>query len=281
MPEPRRRVAAGMHRSRIRPPAQKPDDDEAEKPAPPALVTYPRTQMIVSALTAVTAFGAVVITALSLYATREHDEVSAQTQYTDRYVKAIEQLDQAGPEHLQGRLGGIYALERLARDSPRDQPTIIEVLAAFIRTTDPQPDASFDSHGPATCPLRGVVPDIQAALDVLGRRDVAHDSGTSINLSRTCLRNAKLTGANLRGADLSGANLSESNVDEADLSGAFLTDTGFRGAYLYKTNLRDAELGGADLTDANLVCADLRGVDPEDVGDLKASERTPDPRRCG
>ena len=49
---------------------------------------------------------------------------------TDRYTKAIEQL---GSDKLDVRIGGIYALERIARDSPRDHPTAMEVLAAFIR----------------------------------------------------------------------------------------------------------------------------------------------------
>ena len=31
------------------------------------------------------------------------------------------------------RIGGIYALERIARDSAKDHPTVMEVLTAFIR----------------------------------------------------------------------------------------------------------------------------------------------------
>ena len=49
---------------------------------------------------------------------------------TDRYTKAIEQL---GSDKLDVRIGGIYALERVARDSARDHPTVMEVLTAFIR----------------------------------------------------------------------------------------------------------------------------------------------------
>jgi len=155
-----------------------------------------------------TALGALIFTWLSLNTTQQQNNVDAQTQYTDRYIKAIEQLDKAGPEHLQGRLGGIYALERLARDSPRDQPTIVAVLSAFIRTTGPQPHGSFDADGPATCPKLDIASDIQAAVEVLGRRDTANDNKTRINLNRTCLRNARLRGARLDGVDLSGADLS-------------------------------------------------------------------------
>jgi hypothetical protein len=86
-----------------------------------------------SLITALTAVGALIFTALSLNATRDQVAVAEQGQYTDRYSRTIEQLGQQGEDQLQVRLGAIYALERLARDSPRDQSTIIEVLAAFIR----------------------------------------------------------------------------------------------------------------------------------------------------
>jgi hypothetical protein len=54
-------------------------------------------------------------------------QLTEQGQITDRYTKAIEQL---GDDALTIRLGGIYALERIARDSRRDHPTVVEVLSA-------------------------------------------------------------------------------------------------------------------------------------------------------
>jgi hypothetical protein len=62
-------------------------------------------------------------------------ELTEQGQVTDRYTKAIEQL---GSGTLDIRIGGIYALERIARDSARDHPTIMEVLTAFIREHSPR-----------------------------------------------------------------------------------------------------------------------------------------------
>jgi hypothetical protein len=59
--------------------------------------------------------------------------IAAQGQFTERYSRAIEQVGQQGPDRSQIRIGGTYALERVARDSPRDQSTIIEVLVTFIR----------------------------------------------------------------------------------------------------------------------------------------------------
>jgi hypothetical protein len=49
---------------------------------------------------------------------------------TDRLTHAIDQL---GNDKVDVRIGGIYALERLAKDSASDWPAIGEILAAFIR----------------------------------------------------------------------------------------------------------------------------------------------------
>jgi hypothetical protein len=180
-------------------------------------------------VTAVTAIGALVFTGLSLNATREQTALSEQGQITDRYGKAVEQIGRQDADNLQIRLGGIYALERLAQDSPRDQPTIIEVLSAFVRasTTPALPDPCPDD--PA---IRGPAADVQAALTALGRRNPNHDGNTRVDLRRACLAFAELVGAHLAGAelidtelvgaDLSGADLSDARLEFADLAVARL-----------------------------------------------------------
>src|SRR5262249_5912892 len=61
--------------------------------------------------------------------------LSRRGQLTDRYTKAIGQL--ASRERLTERLGGIYALEHLMRESARDHETVVDVLAAFVRESAP------------------------------------------------------------------------------------------------------------------------------------------------
>jgi hypothetical protein len=61
-------------------------------------------------------------------------QLGKQGQVAERYTKAIEQL---GSSTRDIRLGGIYGLERIAADSARDHPTVIEVLTAFIREHAP------------------------------------------------------------------------------------------------------------------------------------------------
>ncbi len=49
-------------------------------------------------------------------------------QITERFTRAIDQL---GNSSMDVRLGGIYALERIARDSRHDHPQVMEVLTAI------------------------------------------------------------------------------------------------------------------------------------------------------
>jgi hypothetical protein len=63
-------------------------------------------------------------------------ELTEQGQVTDQYTKAIEQLSS---DKLDVRIGGIYALERVARASVRDHPTVMLVLTAFIREHSREP----------------------------------------------------------------------------------------------------------------------------------------------
>ncbi|WP_410571086.1 pentapeptide repeat-containing protein [Amycolatopsis sp. cmx-4-61] len=204
---------------------------------------------VTSLTSALVAIGALAVTALSFNTTQ-------QGQYTDRYTKAIDELDKVGTEHLQARLGGIYSLERLAHDSARDQSTIIEVLSAFIRTATPTAVDPLDGT-PRTCPDRTVAPDVQAALTVLGRRDTTQDNDTRVDLRQTCIRHAELTNAHLSEANLNHADLAGAYLENADLAYANLTFAHFDNASIPHADLTYALLNYAYLTSANLDAAKL------------------------
>ncbi len=73
----------------------------------------------------------------------DHTEVDArERRITDLYIKAVEQV---GSDKAPVRLGGFYALERLAQDNPTQRQTIVNVLCAYLRMPyslpgDPPPD---------------------------------------------------------------------------------------------------------------------------------------------
>jgi uncharacterized protein YjbI with pentapeptide repeats len=201
-------------------------------------------------------------------------ELTEQGQVTDRYTKAVEQL--GSDNKLDVRIGGIYALERVAHDSPRDHPTVMEVLAAFVRehSREPWPLPADDEPG-IDPPERMTRPDVQAAATVIGRRETAHDRRpvnlgaatlvgadlTSANLTQANLTRADLTGADLTGADLTGADLTGAKLTRAKLVGAKLTGAKLTGAKLTRARLTGADLAGANLTHATVTRANLTRAD--------------------
>ena len=118
---------------------------------------------VIAGLAGLAALGSLVMAARTYRLTQ-------QGQITDRYTKAIEQLGSDKPEV---RLGGIYALERIAKDSAPDGATIAEVLTAFIRGRAPWPSARPDQPGGDTpideIPfLRYRAPDVQGCVQAAG-----------------------------------------------------------------------------------------------------------------
>jgi hypothetical protein len=69
--------------------------------------------------------------------TQRQLQLTEQGQITERFTRAIDQLgatDETG-EKLEIRLGGIYALERIDKESPKRayHATVMEVLTAYVR----------------------------------------------------------------------------------------------------------------------------------------------------
>jgi len=205
---------------------------------------------------------------LLVYLTWRRIEVAQEGQLTERFTRAIEQL---GSEKLEVRLGGIYALERIARDSPKDHWTIMEVLTAFVRERarwQDQPESSPASKPP---PPRT---DIQAILTVLGRRTRTFGKGEELSLD---LSNTDLRRASLAGAHLEGANLGDAHLEGADLRGARLERAHLESAHLEGANLWRAHLEGARLVRAHLERVDLRhaiGLTREQLAQAITDENT-------
>jgi hypothetical protein len=203
-------------------------------------------------------------------------QVSRQRQVTDRYTRAIEQLGSDSPEL---RVGAIYALERIARDSAVDRLTIAEVLATFVRLRSPLPAGTNERKRPpglaaklaaarsiaTLAPLRDRAPHIQAAITVLGRMPGA-DKGSRgwlarVDLIRSELAYSDLAGADLHYSDLSDAFLLGADLRRADLTGVWLVRAMLQDARLHQADLRTAVLWQARLAGAELRAADLTAAD--------------------
>jgi uncharacterized protein YjbI with pentapeptide repeats len=223
-------------------------------------------------------------------ARNRHDkqtEADRERRITDSFTKAVELL---GSDKLAARLGGIYALERIARESKRDHWPIMETLTAYVRNKAPSQGRAQDASRPnqadtsdeeasvyavaaAVTAAEGITEaeqgtvqdptvkpavDVQAVLTVLTRRAIGHEEKNQcLDLARTNLCGTRLSGTNLSRVDLSGADLREAKLNKANLSKANLDKTDLMGANLYEVNLHGANLSRTSLLYAKLHWANL------------------------
>lgn len=226
----------------------------------------------------------------------------------ERFMGAITQL---GHEKIETRTGAIYALERVAQDFSKEHWTIMEILTAFVRENAAKEQLKGEQQQPEYSSVvyssrrRGgsrptqqleqnfheevpkIRTDIQAALTVIGRRNLLEDpKDQKLDLRNIDIRGADLLGVNLqqadlRGSDLSGANLRAADLSEADLNGAKLVrsvlyeakllKTSLCGANLCWANFNRANLSGANLRSANLSGASLRAANLQGANLYKAN----------
>ncbi|MBE9126859.1 MULTISPECIES: pentapeptide repeat-containing protein [unclassified Coleofasciculus] len=186
-------------------------------------------------------------------------EAAQDKQITERFTKAIELISS---KEITTRIGGIYALERIANNSKDDHWAIMEVLTAFVReqTSLKAPLEEKKPEGKEP-PLKLRV-DIQAALTVIGRRDLKKDpDGQRLDLRNSNIRGANLIAFKLQRALLDGANLQEANLTDAHLEEAKLRKANLQKAELFKAKMHRANLIDAHLEEATLDLADLQEAD--------------------
>jgi hypothetical protein len=193
-------------------------------------------------------------------ANRRQAHLIEQGQITDRFTRAVDQL---GSSTMESRLGGVYALDRIMKDSAVDRSTVIAVLSAHIRERTnafaAKPRAAQPATGATVREQNKPAPDVQAALTVLVQRP-RPTTPPFPDLSDADLRGAFLIRANLSGLWLSGANFDGAWMSEANLRGTCLSGASLRGADLHGADLGGANLTGANLTGANLTGANLTGA---------------------
>ena len=185
--------------------------------------------------------------------------------------------------NIEVRLGGIYALERISKDSLPDHIQIMEILCAYIRENAPasgaakpdfdlpqRPDdvsdeTAMDTYykemsetygfgGPMWAWAQTLKPrhDIQAAITVIKRRDERLRDHETAMVSSGQLDRVPL---DLRDTCLQGADMSRGHFDNAQFDDASLD-----GANLDKAEINWAQLNGAQLNRANLYRAELNHV---------------------
>lgn len=161
----------------------------------------------------------------------QENELARAQHVTAQLLECLKLLQKKDEPHSQ--VGGVYALERVARESTAAVATVLDVLCAFVRTsrTLPETEAEVEDDEEETYALGTLSPTagVQTALDVLGRLPL---EGTTL---RVDLGKTDLRGVMLRGR-FDQANFTRSWLQKATLDGQF------RGA-----NFQEADLSGVSI----------------------------------
>ena len=219
-------------------------------------------------------------TAQAQFATAQAQvSIAQQSLLNERYQRGAEML---GTLTLAVRLGGIFALRRLAEEHPEQYHIqIMELFCAFAR--HPTKDSSIESGSnihEEDNNERTLRADVQDVMRAIGTRSSAglsleHDHKITLYLRDARLDHLQVQDAILSGAWLTNANLSGAGLRGANLSSARLRQAILCGAKLQRAILSDAKLWGADLSGAVLLNANLSGTDLCGVDAISPEHKAP------
>lgn len=259
--------------------------------------------LIIAAIgTAIFAFWRGIIAQQNAATAQKNLDLSEQRHFTERFIKAVELLGAMHDDKpaLEQRLGAIYALERLSRESEDDHIQIMETLCAYIRQNAPSDETRWP--GAILRDLERQNPEVSAKDIIVNAEFKAANKVTKFTVTQ--LQNARNEMPNdpcldrwvktlappredIRTAlDVIGRrsemrrnvektknyqlDLSHTCLRKANLSKKFMEGALLYGAQMESANLRGAQMDGADLFDARLERADLRGVQLEGTALLGA-----------
>lgn len=182
---------------------------------------------------------------------------------TERFKNAVEHLGNASESV---RMGGIYALYHVARESSEYVETVKEILRSHTNVIMAGPEyAKRDKPSNEVAAILNV---LFPVIDIMKPHTEALFK--NMEISNWNLRGADLWKRNMKGVQGINANLSEAQLREANLSDAFLWGSNFSRVDFVKANLSGAYLQRVDLSRATMTYADLSGAHLSQVSFLGA-----------
>ena len=171
-----------------------------------------------------------------------YEELVPATRPDGQPLVKREQLEVTVP-NLEVRVGGILALERIAKHNLSEHIHVMEILCAFVRentrefvaTTVPLGEDGEVLFGSYIFPRH----DIASALSVIARRGHVQ---RQLEIGREPPYRLNFYQADFRGLELRERDFANANLDYAQFEGADLTHTTFEGASLNTTDFSEAKL---------------------------------------
>ena len=225
---------------------------------------------------AVAGVGGAIFTYWRISVLDEQRKINVQRFYTDSYIRAVGQLGEVkivkikgeGEEtqsNLEVRLGGIYGLERIAKESKTHRRQIIELLCAYIVENASGSKLEEQNENASGSELKEpILPpaDIIAILDIIedNRKEWEKWYGFNPNLQYVDFQNIYLANRHFEEFDFRIANLKNASLYNTNLEGAYLNFARLERAELYNARLEGTHLTFAVLEKANLTGTNMTGT---------------------
>lgn len=178
---------------------------------------------------------------------------ATERRITDLYTKAV---DQIGSDKAPVRLGGLYALERLAQDNPSQRQTIVNVICAYLRMPYIHSKTAIANHfEPRFDSLREELQVRLAAQRIIAqhlkadgesKQESHEDSTTSHGYKSVTFWDG--VSIDLTGAALVDLDFSDCTISKMECAGAVFTEgANFSGAtFVLNANFSNAEFSAND-----------------------------------
>lgn len=189
---------------------------------------------------------------------RQHDR---ELLFSEQFKTAIDFLANPAADI---RVAAVLSVGQIAESSESYRPAVGELLSTLVRSRSgwppSPPRAGSDSALEDLLELRIHAPDVQSALQVLGRHTFRWYGSEHFRFRYADLRRANLSGLHFEKAAFTEAHLERAWMPGAKLRYASFRDADLTAANLDDADLRDTNLRGASLTGASLQATDLRGA---------------------
>jgi len=209
--------------------------------------------------------------------------LSYEQQITNRYTETIKLLSN---ENREVRIGALYGLERLFKDSKKDQISILQIINAYIRNrTISISDMVVINYldlffkkpevDDYSCPFHNLPKniaqynrdsilyslDIQVAINILGH---SNNGLIRLDFSKLDLRGINFSNLNLSNSDFKNSILSHSDfrnsiIDSCDFDYAYCNSSTFSSSKIRKTTFSSAMLADANFYQADLSNSEING----------------------
>ena len=207
-------------------------------------------------------------------------EIEKSKNVTDAFAKSVELL---GNKRAAARQGGIYALDKIAKDDPEKyHMTVIRIMTSYIREESKESYDKYRSNMQSNSASSSdkkdnqefIMPaDVEAAIEVIRQRNSSQkqEKQSKKKLQRYTLF-LDISNAHLSNTDFSRAELSKTNFSNSNLSGCIFDHANLSHSSFVFSDLKDSSFEKCDLSGADL--SEAKNLTQEQISKAKIGEDT-------